>query len=95
MTDKDPRDMISDEKLMQELIWIATHREMTESRGMTKPVMDPKVKLSALEVLGRAKGMKGFKGVSGDDKSGQDHWKDLKKEMKKALGKAHGEKDAM
>jgi len=93
LTDKRPIDMITDEELIRELVWLATHKEMTESRGTKKPVIDMKVKLSAIEAIARAKGMEGFKGSTAEKQTDTTHWNDLKK----ALGKAatHGEKEAM
>lgn len=81
MTDKDLNTM-SDQELINELEWLVKNREMTESRGTRKMVVDPKVKLSAIEVMGRVKGLAGFKGVTTDSKPNEDWVKDIKSALK-------------
>jgi hypothetical protein len=81
---------MTDQDLIDELEWLAKNREMTESRGMVKPVIDPKVKLDAIKMVGQAKGMEGFKGTASTEKQDRTDWNELKKAL--AKDKKHGEK---
>jgi hypothetical protein len=93
MTDN-PKYM-SDQELLDELEWLVKNREMTESRGMVKPVIDPKVKLDSIKVYGKVKGQKGFGEVVPEDPNGRAIWEEMKAQMAKDKDKQHGEKDAM